>query len=190
MRQLTALALVVLVANPVMAQTRKNDYQLFDGASISIGVTAKKSATTTAAGVEESGSSNVGVAKLSYTFASDSRYKLSVSANADLQKSPISSTIAIQRKTPTELNIEPSYLLTSTLISYAKLGVFAASYSTPFGSQNIGGSSYGVGIKSLLTENIYLQGELTQHKASGSTTLGWDKYKQTSTSVLLGYYFY
>lgn len=190
MHKLTALALAVLAANPVLAQSTKKDTQWLEGASISLGVAANRSGTKTAAGVEESGSSNVGVVKLSYTFASESRFKLSLSAAADIKQSTITSTIAVNRKTPTEVTLEPGYLLTPSLISYAKLGGYSATYSTPFGNQDINGTSYGAGIKSLLGENTFVQGEWTQHKATGSAASGWDKYKQTSSSVLLGYYFY
>lgn len=189
MLKLTALALVALVANPAMAQARKGANQWFEGASISVGASSNKSSTTTASGVQESGSSSVGVAKLSYTFASDSRYKLGVSASANMKKSAITNTISVGPTFPSELNIEPSFLVAPNLMSYAKLGVFAASYDTQFGSKNFNGSSYGVGVKYLLTYSLYLQGELTQHTASGSTTTGWDKYKQNSTSVMLGYYY-
>ncbi len=190
MHKLTALALAVLAANPVLAQSTKKDTQWLEGASISLGVASNRSGTKTAAGVEESGSSNVGVVKLSYTFASESRFKFSLSAAADIKQSTITSTIAVNRKTPTEVTLEPGYLLTPSLISYAKLGSYSATYSTPFGNQGINGISNGVGIKSLLGENTFVQGEWTQHKATGSAASGWDKYKQTSSSVLLGYYFY
>jgi hypothetical protein len=72
-------------------------------------------------------------------------------------------------------------------MAYAKLGGYSATYTTPFGSQNVSGNALGLGVKTYLTQRTFIQGELTQHKAKGSTTLGWDTLKQTSTAVLLGY---
>ena len=89
MQKLTALAistLCALASQPLMAQPRMDDHQWFDGTSLSLGMSANKSTTTTAAGVQESGSSSVSVAKVNYTFASDVRFKLGVSASAHLQK--------------------------------------------------------------------------------------------------------
>jgi len=190
MQKLTALtlsALSALASQPVMAQQRMSEYQWFDGASLGIGVSANKSTTTTVKGLKESGSSSVGIAKFNYTFASDSRYKLGISASVDAQKSAITNDVFIDRKFPTELTIEPSFLLSATTLSYVKLGSYSASYATPFGSKDINGQAYGLGIKSFINERFFIQAEWTQHKAKGSASIGWDKLNQTSTSVLVGY---
>lgn len=193
MYKLTALALstcCALASTTAAAQQRMTDHQWFDGTSLSLGVSNNISTTTTAAGLQESGTSSVGVAKVSYIFDSDSRYKLGLSASADLQKSTLTSSASMNRRTPTELTLEPGYLLSRDTLSYAKLGRYSANYVTPIGSQNINGSAYGLGIKSFLDQRFFIQAEWTQHQANGSTSLGWDKFKQTSTTVLLGYNLY
>lgn len=193
MKKLTALALstcCTLISTQTIAQQRMGEHQWFDGTSLGLGVSANSSTTTTAKGLQESGSSNVGVAKVNYTFDSDSRYKLGLGASADLQKSAVTGSVSMGRKTPTELTLEPGYLLAPTTLSYAKLGGYAASYATPFGSKDVSGRAYGIGVKSFLDQSYFIQAEWTQHKANGSDSLGWDKFKQTSVSVLLGYNLY
>lgn len=182
----TLFALCAISSQKLAAQPIINSYQWFDGTNLSLGTSANKS-TTAAAGIQESGSSNVSVIKVNYTFSSDSRFKLGVSASADTQKSTITSGVIMNRAVPTELTLEPGYLLSASTLSYLKLGSYAASYDSPFGSQNINGHSYGAGIKSFITKRFFIQAEWTQHKATGSTSLGWDTFKQTSTAVLLGY---
>lgn len=189
MHKLTALTLSACcaLASPLaMAQRPLNDYQWFDGLSFSLGVAANKSKTTTTAAIEESGSSNVGVAKASYIFSSNSRFKLGLSASTDTQKSAIGNDVSMNRKTPTELALEPGFLVSPAFLTYAKLGSYTATYATPFGSQGVHGQAHGLGLKSFLTQRTFVQAEWTQHKANGSTALGWDKFKQTSTAVLVG----
>jgi hypothetical protein len=189
MHKLTALALATcctLVSQAAMAQRPLNDYQWFDGLSISLGVASNKSTTTTTAAVEESGSSTVGVAKAGFIFPSDSRFKLGLSVSADTHKSSVSHEVSLNRKIPTELTLEPGYLVSPALLAYAKLGGYSASYATPFGNQGIHGQANGLGFKSLLNQRTFVQAEWTQHKANGSATLGWDKLKQSSTAVLVG----
>jgi hypothetical protein len=182
MKKIATLALFALCSQPLLAQT-----SYFEGPSVSAGLSSNKTTTRTAATGNVSGSSSVGVAKLSYGFATSSIFKLGVSVTTDLKNSDISANTHMSRNTPGEFTLEPGVLLTPVTMAYAKLGGYSATYTTPFGSQNVSGNALGLGVKTYLTQRTFIQGELTQHKAKGSTTLGWDTLKQTSTAVLLGY---
>jgi hypothetical protein len=186
MHKLTTLALCAMLSQPLLAQQSQTQLRYFEGVSLSVGVASNRS-NTTAAFVEEGKSSTLGVAKLSYTLPSTTIFKLGLSLGSDLNKSELSSNVSMSRNTPTELTLEPGVLLTPYTLAYTKLGGYSATYTTPYGSQGVSGTAVGVGVKAYLTHRVFLQGELTQHRASGSTSLGWDKFKQTSTAILVGY---
>lgn len=182
MKKIATLALIALCSQPLLAQTR-----YFEGTSVSAGLSSNKTTTSTAATGNASGSSSVGVVKLNYGVATSSIFKLGVSVSTDLKNSDISTDTHMTRKTPGEFTLEPGVLLTPVTLAYAKLGGYSATYATPFGRQSVSGNAVGLGVKTYLTQRTFIQGELTQHKATGSTTLGWDTLKQTSSAVLVGY---
>ena len=184
MKTIATLALCVIACQPVLAQTSKSAY--FEGPSISLGIASNKS-TTTKLAVDNKGSSSVGVAKFNYGFATPTAFKLGLSVSADLGNSELSNGISMKRKTPTEVTLDPGVLLTPVTLAYAKLGSYSGNYATRFGSQSVSGTSVGLGLKSYLTHSTFIQGELTQHKANGSETLGWEKFRQLSSSVMVGY---
>lgn len=188
MKKTVTLAALTLACLPVLAQQREVAPSYFTGPSASLGITSNKS-TTTASWADTKGSSSAGVAKLSYGIGSASNFRLGLSMSADLKSSTISNGVSMKRKTPTELTIEPGILLTPVTLAYAKVGNYYGTYTTALGSKGVTGTTMGLGLKSYLTPQTFILGELTQHKANGSPTLGWDKFKQTSTSVMLGYNF-
>lgn len=188
MKKTVTLAALTLACLPVLAQQREVAPSYFTGPSASLGISSNKS-TTSKSGAETKGSSSVGVAKLSYGIGSASNFRLGLSLSADLKGSTISGSVSMKRKIPTELAIEPGVLLTPVTLAYAKFGNYYGTYNTPLGSEGVNGTTFGLGLKSYLTQQAFITGELTQHKADGSPTLGWDKFKQTSTSVALGYNF-
>ena len=188
MKNIITLTLCALSCSPLFAQYRQAPTNYFEGTGVSLGVSANKSRTSSPAPADnKSSSSSVGIAKLSYGFATTSAFKLGLSISTDLSNSEISNGISVKRKTPTEFTIEPGVLLTPVTLAYAKLGSYSATYATPLGSQNISGNTAGLGLKSYLTQRTFILGEFTQHKATGSAFLGWDKFKQTSTAVMVGY---
>jgi hypothetical protein len=189
MKKIVTLAALSAACLPLLAQQRDmapNYY--FTGPSASLGVSSNKSTTTTS-GADTKGASSSAVTKLSYGIGSASIFRLGLSLSADLKSATISDSTSMKRKTPTELTIEPGVLLTPVTLGYAKFGNYYGTYTTALGSQGVTGTAMGLGLKSYLTEQTFISGEFTQHKANGSPTLGWDKFKQTSTSVMLGYNF-
>lgn len=182
MKKIASLALFALCSQPLLAQT-----SYFEGISVSAGLSANKTTTSTSATGNDSGSSSVGVVKLSYGMATSSIFKMGLSVSTDLTSSNITNDTRMTRQTPGEFTLEPGVLLTPVTLAYAKLGGYAATYATPFGHQSVSGNAVGLGVKTYLTQRTFIQGELTQHKATGSTTLGWNTLKQNSSAVLLGY---
>lgn len=189
MKTIPAIGLCLLFCQPLLAQQRPAQSHFFEGFSAAAGIASNKSTSSTAGSTDIKGSSSVGMARLTYSFASASAAKVSVSMSADLKNSTIDNGVSMNRKTPTELSIEPGVLLTPVTLAYVKVGAYSATYTTPFGSQSVSGNSAGLGLKTYLTENFFIQGEITQRKATGNATLGWDKFKQSSSSLVLGFNF-
>ena len=188
MKKIVTLALCAAACQSLFAQQSPLGNNYFKGPSASLGISSNKSATT-AAWVDTKGSSSVGVAKVSYSLTPSANFRLGLSLSADLKGSTIAGNASMKRKTPTEVTIEPGVLLSPITLAYAKFGNYYGSYATNFGSQSVTGTAFGLGLKSYLTERTFIAGEITQHKANGSPTLGWDKFKQRSTSVMVGYDF-
>jgi hypothetical protein len=188
MKKIVTLALCAAASQSLFAQQSPLGNNYFKGPSASLGISSNKS-TTTAAWVDTNGSSNVGIAKFNYSLSPSANFRLGLSLSADLKNSTIAGTANMKRKTPTEATIEPGVLLSPITLAYAKFGNYYGNYATGFGSQSVTGTAFGLGLKSYLTERTFIAGELTQHKASGSPTLGWDNFKQRSTSVSFGYDF-
>lgn len=189
MKKILTLTALSALAQISFAQPVKPTYAYFEGANLSMGVAQNASKAVSTAGTTKA-NTNVGVAKVNYTFALAYPAKLGVSATFDLKNSKIIEGEVLAKNSPTEITIEPGVLLLSNSLLYAKLGTYASTYQSNIGSRKLSGSSYGIGIKHYVYGQNFIQAEWTQRTSDTvNAGMGGDKFKQSSAAVLVGFNF-
>jgi len=190
MKKLLISTSLLLTASLVCAQPQKPTYSYFEGVNLSVGV-AQNSTDTTTSTTSDSAITNVGVAKLNYTFALAYPAKLGVSATMDMKNSKVKDGEYLAVSGPTEISVEPGVLLLSNSLLYGKLGTYASRYEAGTNaSRNLSGVSYGVGIKHYVYGQNFIQAEWTQRKADDNQAgLAGVKFKQNSAALLVGFNF-
>jgi hypothetical protein len=189
MKKLIPMLVMAATTQATYAQPAKPSYSYFEGANLSIGIAQNKTDKTDN-GTTTSQSTGVGVAKLNYTFALAYPGKLGVSATFDLKNSKVVDGQVLAKNSPSEITIEPGVLLRSNSLLYAKLGTYASTYQSSVGSRKLSGSSYGIGLKHYVYGQNFIQAEWTQRATDTvNAGLGGDKFKQSSTALLVGFNF-
>jgi hypothetical protein len=189
MKPLFITSALVLVCSCAMAQPQKPTYAYFEGVNLSMGVT-QNSTEETVSSVATTGKTTAGVAKVNYTFALAYPAKLGVSATFDLKNSQINDTTYLAANAPTEVTVEPGFLLRNNALLYAKLGTYASRYeSGTNATRKLSGASYGIGIKHYVYGQNFIQLEWTQRKADDNRAGLDSSIKQSSTALLVGFNF-
>jgi hypothetical protein len=187
--KILTLAALVVVAQTSFAQPVKPTYAYFEGANLSMGVAQNATKAISTASTTKA-NTNVGLAKLNYTFALAYPAKLGVSATFDLKNSKVVDGQVLAKNSPSEITIEPGVLLRSNSLLYAKLGTYASTYQSSVGSRKLSGSSYGIGLKHYVYGQNFIQAEWTQRATDTvNAGLGGDKFKQSSAALLVGFNF-
>jgi len=190
MKKLFTLTALVTSALTAMAQPAKPTYAYYEGLNLSMGVAQNATQVTTSAGAVTKADTTLGVAKVNYTFALAYPAKLGVSATFDLKNSKISNDEYLATSAPTEISIEPGFLLLTNSLLYAKLGAYSSRYESINASRNLNGTSYGIGIKHYIYGQNFIQAEWTQRTAdSNSAGFNGDKFKQSAAALLVGFNF-
>jgi hypothetical protein len=189
MKPLFITSALVLVCSCAMAQPQKPTYAYFEGVNLSMGV-AQNSTEETVSSLATTGKTTAGVAKVNYTFALAYPAKLGVSATFDLKNSQINDTTYLAANAPTEITVEPGFLLRNNALLYAKLGTYASRYeSGTNATRKLSGASYGIGIKHYVYGQNFIQLEWTQRKADDNRAGLDSSIKQSSTALLVGFNF-
>ena len=188
MKKLLTLVALLASAQTSFAQPAKPNYAYFEGLNFSMGVAQN---TTQDDANATSLKSNVGLAKLNYTFALAYPGKLGLTASFDLRNSKINATENLATNAPSELTIEPGVLLMNNALLYGKLGTYSSRYESGTSvSRNLTGTTFGIGIKHYVYGQNFIQAEWTQRKADENTAgLPGVKFKQTSAALLFGFNF-
>ena len=181
-----ALTLIALVSTASWANAQAASEDLFEGLNVSLGV-ASMSTKETLAGTQ-SYKTSAPQAKINYTFALAFPAKLGITATMDLKNAKEGTSDVLATKTPSELTIEPGFLLRSDSLLYAKLGTFAARYENSTDGRALSGRTVGLGIKHYIYGDNFIQFELTTRTSDAiNAGLGDAKYKQTMPSLLIGH---
>jgi hypothetical protein len=187
MKKLLTLAALLSMAQTGFAQPAKPAYAYYEGLNISMGVAQNSTKDVTNA---TNRSTNVGMAKLNYTFALAYPAKLGLTATFDLRNSQINATENLSVTLPTELTVEPGILLLSNSLLYGKLGTYSARYESGINpSRNLNGMSLGLGIKHYVYGKNFIQAEWTQRNAENNNAGATGKFKQSSAGVSIGFNF-
>ena len=185
MKHLLTLAAFLLVSHTSFAQPAKPAYAYYEGFNVSMGVVQN---TTKDVTNSTSFKSNVGVAKLNYTFALPYPMKLGLTASFDLRNSQINATENLAVSSPTEITIEPGVLLLTNSLLYGKFGTFNTNFESGTGvSRRLNGVTYGVGIKHYVHGKNFIQAEWTQRNADNNNAGATGSFKQSNAGVHLGF---
>lgn len=181
---------LLLTGTLALAQPQKPTYAYYEGFNLSMGM-AQNSTDATSDASTSNETTNVGLAKLNYTFALAYPGKLGVTATMDLKSSKVSETENLATNGTTEVTIEPGVLLLSNSLLYGKLGAYSSRYESGANpTRNLTGTSVGIGIKHYIYGQNFIQAEWTQRKADDNGAgLAGIKFKQTSAAVLIGFNF-
>ncbi len=184
----TTFTLLALACASHIATAQTNTTSYFEGVNLSVGIAQNATKETTAG--TESFKTTTSVAKINYTFAMAFPVKLGITATMDLKNSKAGTGEVLATKTPSELTVEPGYLLRSDSLLYAKLGTFAARYESSTDGRALSGRTVGLGIKHYVYGDNFLQFEWTTRTSDAQNAgLANAKYKQSSPSLLIGYTF-
>lgn len=210
-KKLLALSLA-LSASTVFAQTSN-----FEGASVGLGFAAvgtnTKISGDTGNFIDMGKTSVIPALDFSYAYAIDSKWLLGVGATYDLGKTKAggaqlsdgsdTETINFEGKNHYSVYVQPTYTLTNTTAVFAKLGYHSMKGTESYthttdgsgsASSRLKGIGYGVGVKTFIDKNLYLQAEAlivdfkskTVSDDEGSATY---KVKSNGGLITLGYKF-
>ncbi len=190
MKKLLPILALVAATQAAYAQPAKPSYSYFEGANLSLGVAQNKT-DKTESNATTSKNTNVGVAKLNYTFALAYPAKLGLSATFDMKSSGIGASENLAVNGVSEVTVEPGLLLLTNSLLYGKVGSYSSRYEySGSPSRNLTGVSYGIGVKHYVYGQNFIQAEWTQRKADDNPAgLAGIKFKQSSAAVLVGFNF-
>lgn len=132
-----------------------------------------------------------------YTWALSDQFVVSLGAQlglGDVKAGTFSgTTVDIKGKNWNSVYVAPGYAVSDTVLVYGKLAALSGDTETSTGGKNSGdGIGFGLGVQSLLTKNVFIQGEfLSNTYTDKNFTLNneVDKYKNTQLSIGIGYKF-
>ncbi|GAA4027165.1 porin family protein [Actimicrobium antarcticum] len=190
----TAVAASSFAAPQAFAQTRN-----FEGFSAGINANYAKSRATFNSGGQsastEDKSSN-GSIQGSYGLPLNDKFVLGVGANAGLGDldAGASNGISVKAKDMYSVYLEPGYRVTDTTLVYGKVayqsmkGEIAGAGGSA--SDTFNGYGVGVGVRSMISKNVYWQAEITEVDYRSKSLNGVDvEPKQTLGTVGVGYQF-
>jgi opacity protein-like surface antigen len=197
-----AAAFAALVSTPAFADTSN-----FEGLSASIGLALNGSNTKLSAedtSIDLGKTSQVGVVDLNYGMAMSNGFVLGAGLALDLGKAKLggvelgNETLSLETKNHYSIYLQPTWILNKTTGIYAKVGY---NHTKGTASGNVGsdsakfkGTSYGLGVKTFIDSNLFIQVEASMANFKSKTFEDGDgafsiKPKMTRATVSLGYRF-
>jgi opacity protein-like surface antigen len=195
-----ASVLAVIVSTPAFADTSN-----FEGFSAALGLSFNGGNTKLSVegdSIDLGKNSQVGVVDLNYGFAMDKSFVLGTGIALDLGKSKLGEigfdegTLSLKTKNHYSIYVQPTWVLNKSTGIFVKLGYNhtkgTATFGDESGSAKFKGTRYGVGIKTFVDNNLFVQVEagMANFKSKsfdeGDLTI---KPKMTRATVSVGYRF-
>lgn len=183
----------------------------FEGVSVGFGISAvgtnTKVSDNEGAGFTLGKDTVVPSIDLSYTKAVDAKFLVGVGVTYDLSKTKsgelgaYGETIGLEGKNHYSVYVQPQYLLNNSTAIFAKLGYhqmkgsITGDYAANFTSEKYNGVGYGVGIKSFIDKNLFVQveGQIVDFKQKsfdyGDGYIVSYKPKASAGIITIGYKF-
>ncbi len=194
---LAAAVLCTCFASQAFAQDKN-----FEGFSVGINANSVRTstdasgATFTASASKTSSNASL---QANYGFALSDSFVLGVGATVGLGDLDAGSTtvlglpVSLKSKNLYAINVEPGYLVSNTTVAYAKIAYQSMKgevQMTGGGTQDFHGTGYGLGVRTMLDKNLYLQFEASQVDYNAASISGVSyRPKQTTASIGIGYRF-
>jgi hypothetical protein len=196
---ITSLAASLLVATPAFAQHLK-----FEGLSLGLNLNFPSTTVDYSVGGisgNKSNATNDGSVQAAYSYRGQEGYVVGLGATYSPGE-PKAGTVTLgsvdydwKGKDLYSLYIEPGFVVSNTTLAYGKLSYQAANGEIKLSSgqtakDDYAGYGFGVGLRTMLNTNIYLQAEIMQINYNEKTTLGLTaKPSSTQGSFGVGYQF-
>jgi opacity protein-like surface antigen len=196
----SVLALAAVVSTPAFANTSN-----FEGLSAALGLSFNGGNTKLSGddgSIDLGKTSQVGVIDLNYGFAMNKNFVLGTGLALDLGKSKLGDavldgdTLSLKTKNHYSIYVQPTWVLNKTTGIFVKLGYNhtkgTATYDGESGSAKFKGTSYGVGIKTFVNSNLFVQVEAGMANFKSKSFYDGElsiKPKMTRATVSVGYRF-
>ena len=194
MKKLSLIAACMVVAAPQAFAQAKN----FEGFSVGLNAEMTRSTTEASPLSASDGSNSTGTGlQLQYSLALTDRFLLGLGATASFGTLTAGSSAALgvdfTTKNRSSFDITPSYALTDTTLLYGKVSALSATgVATLQGtsteeSKSLNGVGYGLGLRTLVDKNVFLQLGYDWNKYNDVTNnAGTATLKSTSNVFSLG----
>jgi opacity protein-like surface antigen len=195
-----AAALAALVSTPAFADTSN-----FEGLSAAIGLALNGGNTKLSAddtSIDLGKTSQIGVVDINYGMAMSNGFVLGAGLALDLGKAKLGGveldgeTLSLKAKNHYSIYVQPTWVINKTTGIYAKVGYNhakgTANYADASDSAKFKGTSYGLGVKTFIDNNLFIQVEasMANFKSKSFEEGAFSiKPKMTRATVSLGYRF-
>ncbi len=159
----------------------------FQGFSVAGGLNVSNSTseiTRSGLTATSSGTSNNIDAQVQYALAFGEKFVVGLGVSVGLTDYDIAADTKM--KNTTGFFVTPGYALSDTLLAYGKVGAINGKFAIDNSiSTDMSGIGYGLGVKSKMNKNLFLQGELVLNQYDDKT-VSTDTFKSKATFLSFG----
>lgn len=183
-------ALLAVVASTAFAQAR-----MFEGFSLGANLDASRT-TTNVVGLGSDSGNTIGFglqAQYSISYGNQFVLGLGGSLNTGSRKAGTLGPSEFSVKNATSLDISPGYALSESLLVYGKLSALSltavgstTATGSEFGTESLTGLGYGIGVRSMIDKNIYIQAGYDSNRFNEKNSLSFGTFSGSSNVFSLG----
>jgi len=188
-------AIIALVAPTAFAQARN-----FEGFSLGANLESARTTTNTVAIGSDSGNGFGLGLQAQYSIAYGNQFVLGLGATLSTgkRKAGTLGTADFTTKNATSLDLAPGYAISDSLLVYGKISSISltavgatTATGTEIGSESMSGFGYGLGVRSMIDKNIFIQAgyDSNRYSEKASTSLGTFSGSSSVFSLGAGYKF-
>jgi outer membrane immunogenic protein len=192
MKTRTLIAAILAVVAPVAFAQAK----LFEGFSLGANLDASQTTTNVVGLGSDSGNTNGFGFQAQYSIAYGNQFVLGLggSLSTGSRKAGTLGPSDFSVKNATSLDISPGYALSESLLVYGKLSALSltavgstTATGNEFGSESLTGIGYGIGVRSMIDKNIYIQAGYDSNRFNEkSSSGGFGTFSGSSNVFSLG----
>jgi outer membrane immunogenic protein len=191
MKTRTLIAALLAVVAPVAFAQAK----MFEGFSLGANLDASKTTTNVAGFGSDSGNTNGFGLQAQYSIAYGNQFVLGLGASLSTgsRKAGTLGPSDFSVKNATSLDISPGYALSESLLVYGKISALSltavgstTATGNEFGSESLTGLGYGIGVRSMIDKNIYIQAGYDSNRFNEKSSPSFGSFSGSSNVFSLG----